>query len=67
MPLGSYRVFQGSSPSNLAELTAVGPTTTSMTIYPLTAGTTYYYGIQSTDTGGNISPMSAVAQVSTPN
>jgi fibronectin type 3 domain-containing protein len=67
MPLGSYRIFQGTSPSNLGELIAVGPTTTSMTVYPVTAGTTYYYGIESTDTAGNISPMSAVAQITTPN
>jgi hypothetical protein len=33
----------------------------------VTAGTTYYYGIQSTDTAGNVSPMSAVVEVTTPN
>jgi chitodextrinase len=67
MPLASYRVSRGSSPSNLTQLIVLGPTTTSFTSYPVTSGTTYYYGIQSTDTGGNISPMSAVAQVTTPN
>jgi chitodextrinase len=67
MPLASYRLFQGSSPANLTELSAVGPTTTSFTVYPVTPGTTYYYGVESTDTGGNVSPMSVVAQVTTPN
>jgi fibronectin type 3 domain-containing protein len=67
MPLASYRVFQGSSPSNLSQLIIVGSTTTSMNVYPVTPGTTYYYGIESTDTLGNISPMSVVAQVTTPN
>jgi hypothetical protein len=33
----------------------------------VTSGTTYYYGIQSADTGGNISPMSAVVKITTPN
>jgi fibronectin type 3 domain-containing protein len=66
MPLGSYRIFQGSSPSNLTELSAVGPTTTSFTVYPVTPGATYYYGVESTDTGGNVSPMSVLSQVTTP-
>jgi fibronectin type 3 domain-containing protein len=67
MPLASYRVFQGSSPSNLAQYTVLGATITSLTIYPVTPGTTYYYGVESTDMGGNVSPMSVVAQVTTPN
>jgi chitodextrinase len=67
MPLASYRVFQGSSPSNLTQLIVLGPATTSMNVYPVTPGTTYYYGIESTDTQGNVSPMSAVAKVTTPN
>jgi fibronectin type 3 domain-containing protein len=67
MPLASYRVFQGSSPSNLTQFTVLGATITSLTIYPVTPGTTYYYGVESTDMGGNVSPMSVVAQVTTPN
>jgi fibronectin type 3 domain-containing protein len=67
MPLATYRVSRGSSPSTLAQLIVLGPTTTSFVDYPVTAGTTYYYGIQSTDTLGNVSPMSALAQVTTPN
>src|ERR1039457_2741532 len=67
MPLAGYLFSRGNSPSNLTQLVALGPTTTSFTNYPVTPGTTYYYGIQSVDTGGNISPMSAVVQVATPN
>jgi fibronectin type 3 domain-containing protein len=67
MPLAYYRVSRGSSPSNLTQLIALSPTTTSFTNYPVTSGTTYYYGIQSADTGGNVSPMSAVVKVTTPN
>jgi len=66
MPLATYRVSRGSSPSTLTQLIVLGPTTTSFVNYPVTAGTTYYYGIQSTDTLGNLSPMSAVVQVTTP-
>ncbi|HXM42287.1 MAG TPA: hypothetical protein VN924_13625 [Bryobacteraceae bacterium] len=66
MPLASYRVNRGSSPSNLTQLAVLGATTVSFTNYSLAPGTTYYYGIQSTDTGGNVSPMSAVVQVTTP-
>jgi fibronectin type 3 domain-containing protein len=67
MPLASYRVSQGNSTSNLTQFMVLGSTITSLTIYPVTPATTYYYGIQSTDTGGNVSPMSVVAQVTTPN
>jgi fibronectin type 3 domain-containing protein len=67
MPLAAYRVNRGSSPSNLTQFSALGPTTTSFTNYPVTPGTTYYYGIKSVDRGGNISPMSAVVKVTTPN
>jgi len=67
MPLAYYRVSRGSSPSNLTSLIILSPTTTSFTNYPVTSGATYYYGIQSANTGGNVSPMSAVVKVTTPN
>ena len=66
MPLTSYRVNRGSSPSNLTQLTILSPTTVSFTNYSLTPGTTYYYGIQSTDARGNVSPMSLVVKIATP-
>jgi fibronectin type 3 domain-containing protein len=42
-------------------------TTTSYTDSTVSPNTTYYYAITETDTGGNVSPMSATASVTTPN
>lgn len=67
MPLASYSVYRGNSPASLTLLKTAGATQTSTTDYPVTPGTTYYYGIQAKDTGGNISPMSTVVAVTTPN
>ena len=66
MPLASYTVFRGSSPSNLISFRVVAPTATSASDSSVAANTTYYYGIQAQDTGGNISPMSAIVAVTTP-
>jgi hypothetical protein len=67
MPLAHYRVYRGTSPSNLIQLTVLGPTSLSLNNYSVTPGTTFYYGIESADSLGNVSPMSALAQVTTPN
>ncbi len=67
MPLTWYQINRGTSPTNLTQLRLVSPTATSAIDYPVTAGTTYYYTIQSGDTGGNISAPSPVIQVTTPN
>jgi fibronectin type 3 domain-containing protein len=67
MPLASYRVSRGKSPSNLTEILVLGPTTTTVMDYSVASGGTYYYGLQSSDTAGNVSPMSALAQFTTPN
>jgi fibronectin type 3 domain-containing protein len=66
MPLSSFQIFRGSSPSNLALLKTTYATTTSASDYPVTPGTTYYYGVEETDTGGNVSPMSKIVAVTTP-
>ena len=66
MPLASYTVFRGSSPSNLISFRVVAPTATSMNDSSVVVNTTYYYGIQAQDTGGNISPMSAIVAVTIP-
>jgi fibronectin type 3 domain-containing protein len=65
MALASYRVYRGTSSSNLAQIGTVSASTTSFTNGQLTAGTTYYYAIQSVDTGGNVSALSAVASATT--
>ena len=66
MPLVSYTIFRGSSPSNLTQLKAVAPTQTSTNGGTVAAGTTYYYAIQAKDSGGNVSPLSNVVSVTTP-
>ncbi|HTQ52894.1 MAG TPA: fibronectin type III domain-containing protein [Bryobacteraceae bacterium] len=66
MALSSFQIFRGSSPSNLTLLKTAYASTTKSTDYPVTPGTTYYYGVKETDKGGNISPMSKVVAVTTP-
>jgi fibronectin type 3 domain-containing protein len=66
MPLASYRLFRGSSPSVLLQFGTVAATKTSATDYPVSAGTAYYYAVKSVDTGGNVSAFSNIAQVTTP-
>ena len=64
--IGSYIVYWGVSPASLVQAGHALGTSTSYTSYPLTAGTTYYYGVAAVDTAGNDSAMSAVVSVTTP-
>ena len=66
MPLASYTIFRGSSPSALTSLKVVAATQTSTNDSTVSQDATYYYGIQSKDTLGNVSPMSVVVSVTTP-
>jgi len=66
MPLASFTIFRGSSPTSLVFLKQTAASSLSASDYPLTPGTTYYYGIEETDTAGNISSMSKTAMVTTP-
>ena len=66
MPLASYSICRGTSISSLTSLKVVPATLASTTDTTVSPGTTYYYGIQAKDTGGNISPMSPVVVVTTP-
>jgi hypothetical protein len=45
----------------------VATSATSDTCYSPTPGTTYYFAVEQFDQGENVSPMSVVAQVTTPN
>jgi chitodextrinase len=63
VPIGEYRIFRGTSPSNLSQV-AVN-TKTSFTDTGLTAGTAYYYAVEEEDTGGDLSALSATATAST--
>jgi fibronectin type 3 domain-containing protein len=59
LPIAHYYVFRGSSPGNLSQVaTTINP---SYNDRSLSAGTTYYYGIQAADTGGDHSAISSPA------
>jgi fibronectin type 3 domain-containing protein len=64
--VASYIVFWGMSPAALAQVGRTQSTTLSYTSYPLTCGTTYYYGVEAADSSGNVSAMSATVSVTTP-
>jgi fibronectin type 3 domain-containing protein len=63
MPIVSYQIYRGSTPSSLAQVAS--RTTTSYTDAFLTPGTEYYYAVQETDSGRNVSPMSATVSATT--
>jgi len=63
MPILFYQIYRGSTPTGLklwATRTAAPYTDVS-----LTPDSTYYYAVQETDSGGNISPMSATVSATT--
>ena len=64
MPIGSYTVFRGTTATDLAKLSV----TTALKFVDTTASanTTYYYAVEATDTGQDVSPMSATAPATTP-
>jgi fibronectin type 3 domain-containing protein len=64
MPIAYYHVFRGSSASSLSQVASTA--NPSYTDYGLTPATTYYYAVQEVDTGGNLSPPSAVVAATTP-
>ncbi len=63
MPIQTYTIFRGTSSGNLPQVAV--RTTTTFTDTGLSPNTTYYYAIEATDTGHDVSPMSAVAPVTT--
>jgi fibronectin type 3 domain-containing protein len=64
MPIANYRVYRGTSPSSLSQVSTRSVTSyTDLSVSPLT---TYYYAVQAVDTGQDISPMSATVSVTTP-
>jgi len=64
LPIQNYHVYRGTSLSNLSQLATV--TQTSYTDKSPNSGATYYYAVTAADTGGDLSPMSAVATVAVP-
>jgi fibronectin type 3 domain-containing protein len=64
LPIQNYTIFRGTSP---ATMTSVGARTASPFIdTAVSPNTAYRYAIEAVDTGHDISPMSAAAQVTTP-
>ena len=64
LPITSYKIWRGSTPSNLSNVA----TRTSATYIDttVTSGNTYYYAVQAVDSGGDVSAMSAAVAVTTP-
>jgi len=65
LPIAAYHVYRGTSPTSVTQQVGVviTPTYNDKTVSALT---TYYYAVQASDTAGILSPMSAVASVTTP-
>jgi hypothetical protein len=64
LPIQNYRVFRGTTSSNLSQVATVA-----QPAYTDTSGfsaTKCYYAVQAVDTGGNLSPMSATVSATTP-
>jgi fibronectin type 3 domain-containing protein len=64
MPIQSYNILRGTSPTGLAQLAT--RTTPQFIDTAVSANTTYYYEIQASDSGHDLSPMSATVHVATP-
>ena len=64
LPIGSYQIFRGTAPGSLSQVaTRAAAPYVDTTVSPLA---TYYYAIQATDTGNDVSPISATTQVVVP-
>jgi titin len=66
MPLASYSIYRGTSPTNLVPLNSIPASKSAFSDTGLTGDTTYYYAVQAIDTGSNTSPLSTVVAATTP-
>jgi fibronectin type 3 domain-containing protein len=64
LPIQNYHVYRGTTSANLSQVAVLQQTCYNDT--SVTAGTTYYYAVAATDTGGDVSPMSAIVTVTVP-
>jgi fibronectin type 3 domain-containing protein len=64
LPINYYHVFRGTTPANLTQL-VISPQLSYWDV-TVTAGATYYYGVESADSAGDLSPMSALVEVTIP-
>jgi len=65
LPIQYYNILRGTSPTGLTKLNS--KPTSPFVDTGASPNTTYYYGIQAVHTGGDVSPTSGTAQVTTPN
>ena len=63
LPIAHYFVLRGSTPTNMSQVAIT--TGTTYTDRSLSAGTTYYYGVQAADTAGDRSAISSPAAATT--
>ncbi len=64
LPIQQYLIFRGTTPFNLTQVASTAATT--YTDRSLAAGSTYYFAVEASDTGGDLSAMSQTASVTTP-
>ena len=64
LPIQTYTIFRGTSPGSMPQLAVRSASPFVDT--GVSANTTYYYAIEATDTGHDVSSMSATAQATTP-
>lgn len=64
LAIRSFRLYRGTTPSNLTEIAAVQRIAYVDHVSP---ATTYYYAVQAIDVEGNASALSVPVQVTTPN
>jgi fibronectin type 3 domain-containing protein len=63
LPIASYHVYSGTSPSSLSQIAVASGTSYNNT--KLTAGTTYYYAVQAVDTLAEASALSSPVSATT--
>jgi fibronectin type 3 domain-containing protein len=66
LPIQDYLVFRAATPAGLASATGVTAKASPYNDTTVSANTTYYYAVEAKDTGQDVSPMSAPAEVTTP-
>ncbi len=67
LQIKSYSIFRAATAAGLIGSKAVATrTTASYTDLTVKSGQTYYYAVEATDSGGDVSPMSTPLMVGTP-
>lgn len=64
--ISSYLIFEGSSPGSLTQIGMAAGTSTSYGNNTLSPGTTYYFAVQAKDKSSNVSYLSPVISLTTP-